>query len=264
MDAPLAVRDGYGQDARHGMAKTRGNHLVLALAAVLLSTPAPAQQTGSITALLARDSADWSGPPGASGHPEMSAEAIRAATADFPNCIARLWPEAARRHISRANFDRYTRGLTPDLKIMDLLDSQPEFTKAVWDYLDILVTDARIEKGRAMLDKHRAIFDAVEKAYGVDRHVIAAIWGVETNYGAIAGNRPVLRSTATPALVVIEILLGSDLETVEVAFPVLDLAEASPDYEAGQVTLDLVVDFLANEPYPAASFDPSVCPGLFG
>jgi lytic murein transglycosylase len=183
------------------MAKTRGNHLLLALAAALLSTPAPAQQTGSITALLARDSADWSGAPGASGHPEMSAEAIRAATADFPNCIARLWPEAARRHISRANFDRYTRGLTPDLKIMDLLDSQPEFTKAVWDYLDILVTDARIEKGRAMLDKHRAIFDAVEKAYGVDRHVIAAIWGVETNYGAIAGNRPVLRSTATLACV---------------------------------------------------------------
>jgi lytic murein transglycosylase len=183
------------------MAKRRGNHLILALVATLLSAPAAAQQTGSIQALLARDSADWSGTPGASGHPEMTADAIRAATADFPNCIAGLWPDAAKRNISRASFERYTRGLTPDLKIMDLLDSQPEFTKAIWDYLDILVTDARIEKGRAMLDQHRAIFDAVEKAYGVDRYIIAAIWGVETNYGAIAGNRPVLRSTATLACV---------------------------------------------------------------
>ena len=33
-----------------------------------------------------------------------------------------------------------------------------------------------------MLAQHRAIFDAAEKAYGVDRHFIAAIWGVESNY----------------------------------------------------------------------------------
>ena len=66
---------------------------------------------------------------------------------------------------------------------MDLLDSQPEFTKSFWDYLDILVSDARIADGRAILAQHRAAFDAVEKAYGVDRHIIAAIWGVESNYG---------------------------------------------------------------------------------
>ena len=60
----------------------------------------------------------------------MTADAIRAAAADFGNCIAGLWPDAARRGISRANFDRFTAGLTPDLHIMDLLDAQPEFTKA--------------------------------------------------------------------------------------------------------------------------------------
>ena len=60
---------------------------------------------------------------------------------------------------------------------MDLMDAQPEFTKSFWDYLDILVNDARIENGRAILAQHRAIFDAVEKAYGVDRHYIAADLG---------------------------------------------------------------------------------------
>lgn len=73
---------------------------------------------------------------------------------------------------------------------------------------------------------------------------------------------PLLRSTSTPAQVTIEILLASDLETVEVTFPTLDLAQA--DYDAGQATLDLVVDYLANEPYPAGNFDPSGFPGLFG
>ena len=94
-----------------------------------------------------------------------------------------------------------TAPLTPDLRIMDLLDAQPEFTKSFWDYLDLLVTDARIEKGRALLARYRATFDAVERAYGVDRHIIAAIWGVETDYGAQVGDRPVIRSTATLACI---------------------------------------------------------------
>ena len=41
---------------------------------------------------------------------------------------------------------------------MDLLDNQPEFTKSFWDYLDILVTNERIEQGRALLEKYRSDF----------------------------------------------------------------------------------------------------------
>ena len=116
---------------------------------------------------------------------------------DFESCVEGLWPLAAKRNISRASFDKYTQGLTPDLRIMDLVDAQPEFTKAFWDYLDILVSDARIAGGREILAKNKAIFDKVEKQYGVDRYIITAIWGVESNYGTLGGDRPVLRSTAT-------------------------------------------------------------------
>ncbi len=90
-----------------------------------------------------------------------------------------MWPDAARRNISQDSFQRFTAGLTPDLRIMDLMDSQPEFTKSIWDYLDILVNDNRLAKGREILAKYKPQFDATEKAYGVDRYVIAAIWGIE-------------------------------------------------------------------------------------
>ena len=144
---------------------------------------------------------EWSGQAGASGHPLMTAEAIRAAAADFGNCIAGLWPQAERRGVSRANFERYTAGLTPDLSIMDLLDAQPEFNKSTWDYLDALVSDERIARGRELLAQYAPVFAAAERAYGVDRHIIAAIWGVESNYGTKGGDRSVLRSTATLACV---------------------------------------------------------------
>jgi lytic murein transglycosylase len=157
-------------------------------------TPAPAHAS--------RTSApEWSGESGASGDPTMTAGAIRAAAANFRRCLAGLWPLAERRGVSRATYNALVSGLTPDLRIMDLLDAQPEFTKSFWDYLDLLVSDARIETGRAVLQQHRTTFDAVEKAYGVDRHIIAAIWGVESNYGTQGGDRPVLRSTATLACI---------------------------------------------------------------
>jgi len=174
----------------------------LALAGAAAAQERRVDATGSIgTNAYARATPGWSGESGASGNPAMSAEAIRADAANFRGCIEGLWPLAARRHVPRRTFEALTAQLTPDLRIMDLLDAQPEFTKAVWDYLDVLVTDARIAKGRELLARYDKVFDAVERTYGVDRHVIAAIWGVETNYGTIAGSKPVLQSTATLACI---------------------------------------------------------------
>jgi peptidoglycan lytic transglycosylase B len=144
---------------------------------------------------------EWSGQPGASGHPLMTAEAIRAAAAEFGDCLTGLWPQAARRGVTRETFERYTEGLTPELRLMDLLDAQPEFTKSTWDYLDGLVSDERIARGREILAQHGPTFAAVERSYGVDRHIIAAIWGVESNYSTMGGDRSVIRSTATLACV---------------------------------------------------------------
>jgi lytic murein transglycosylase len=175
-----------------------------AQAAPALVAPAPAvapAPTVPVAPAAPAPPIPWSGEDGSSGHPLMKASAIRAAAANFERCIEGLWPLAAKRNISRASFDKHTRELTPDLRIMDLVDAQPEFTKALWDYLDILVKDARIKTGQELLEKYKAVFDKVEKAYGVDRYIIASIWGVESNYGTLGGDRSVLRSTATLACV---------------------------------------------------------------
>jgi lytic murein transglycosylase len=162
----------------------------------------PAPPAGSVpSGSIPSGSIPWSGEDGASGHPLMRADAIRQAAANFNNCVASMWPDAARRNISRENFDRFTTGLSPDLRIMDLMDAQPEFTKSIWDYLDILVSDARLAKGKETLAKYKVQFDAMEKAYGVDRNIVAAIWGIESNYSTQIGDRSVLNSTATLACI---------------------------------------------------------------
>lgn len=143
----------------------------------------------------------WRGQSGSSGDPRTSAGAIGAAAADFDKCLADLRPEAARRGITRENYLRFTAGLTPDLSVIAKLDAQPEFTTAPWDYLDLLVSDERVARGQQMLAQYAPAFAAAHHIYGVEPAIIAAIWGVESNYGTSGGDRPVLRSTATLACI---------------------------------------------------------------
>src|ERR1700732_3499702 len=70
------------------------------------SRPAPSQPAPGPGAAQ-----PWSGEDGASGHPLMTAAAIREAASNFNNCVASMWPDAARRNISQPSFQRFTGGL---------------------------------------------------------------------------------------------------------------------------------------------------------
>ena len=96
-------------------------------------------------------------------------------------------------------FDQSITNLTLDPEIIELDNSQPEFTRNVWDYLSNSISTARIKKGKELLQQHRLLFDEIEKRYGVQREIITAIWAMESDYGRNYGNKNVLRSLATLA-----------------------------------------------------------------
>ena len=60
--------------------------------------------------------------------------------------------------------------------------SQPEHIKPPGAYISDLVTPAA-RRDRPQLARQAALLAAIEAAYGVDRHVLLAIWGVESAYG---------------------------------------------------------------------------------
>ncbi len=115
----------------------------------------------------------------------------------FAGCLAALRSRAAAEGVPGAAFDRFTKGLVPDASVLALLDAQPEFTTPIWDYLAALVDARRVAQGREMLARHAAVLARVEAAFGVDPHTVVAVWGVESDYGQVSGNRPLLVSLAT-------------------------------------------------------------------
>jgi peptidoglycan lytic transglycosylase B len=114
--------------------------------------------------------------------------------------IDRLWPAAQARGISRALFERFASGFVPDPEVIDLALSQPENLKSPGTYLTDVVTAERVAAGRGLAAKHAGMLAAIETAYGVDPHVLLAIWGMETAYGTRMGSRSVVRSLATLAI----------------------------------------------------------------
>lgn len=76
---------------------------------------------------------------------------------------------------------------------------QNEFTKTIWDYLDKAVSDDRIAFGLKALKQHADILARIETTYGVDREVVAAIWGLESAYGQVRGDTNTLHALATLA-----------------------------------------------------------------
>lgn len=114
------------------------------------------------------------------------------------------WMEAFRRRAVAAGLredvlDRALAGVEVNTDVLQRDRNQGEFNRAIWDYLDSAVSEARIRDGRKRLAEHAALFDRIETAYGVPREIVAAIWGLESAYGAVRGNIPTIEALATLA-----------------------------------------------------------------
>jgi len=121
------------------------------------------------------------------------------ARADFQSCLAGLRSAAAAKGVSTATFDRAMAGIEPDMKVIELMNNQPEFKTPIWDYLGTLVDDEKVAEGRAMLRQHAATLAAAERRFGVDRHTIVAVWGVESDFGKARGRMPLVQALSTGA-----------------------------------------------------------------
>jgi lytic murein transglycosylase len=114
---------------------------------------------------------------------------------------AALWPDAQAKGISRATFDLAMKGVTPDPRVIAATKRQPEYGKPVGDYVNGAVSARRIAAGQRKAQEWANTFNAVEKKFAVERWVLLALWGMETDFGAEKDRWDVFRSLATLAYV---------------------------------------------------------------
>lgn len=84
-------------------------------------------------------------------------------------------------------------------QVIDLDTRQPEFTQTFLQYLSKRVTLDKLDEGRLLLEEHRGLLESLQAEYGVDAHVLLALWGLESAYGKHLGNLDLLSALATLA-----------------------------------------------------------------
>ena len=149
-------------------------------------------RTGTVLAAALLLAGGVAGPPPAT-------QALTSDQAAYHRFVKDFRTVARRNGIPGTLYDRAFRGLTPDPEVIERNDRQPEFVLPPSHYMALAVTDTRIREGRRKLSEYRADLGEIERRYGVDRHVLVAVWGMETLYGTLPGKRNVIRSLSTLA-----------------------------------------------------------------
>src|SRR6185503_16239427 len=107
------------------------------------------------------------------------AQLVKPNSVQFEQFVADLWPDAQKQGITRGTFIRAFDGVTPDPKVIATTKKQPEYGKPAGLYINQIASPSNAAEGRKKEAQYRAVFDAVEQKYKVERWIILAIWGME-------------------------------------------------------------------------------------
>jgi membrane-bound lytic murein transglycosylase B len=143
--------------------------------------------------------------PIAPGQPTLKVAAERISSLDVPpNPDFSAWlrevrDEARRNGIREATLDAAFNNLKPIPRVLELDRNQPEFKLTYRQYMERVVPQSRIDKGRQMLADNRALIEPIARKYGVPANYLVAFWGVETDFGRVTGGFQVIPALATLA-----------------------------------------------------------------
>ncbi len=134
-----------------------------------------------------------------SGAPPQSPQYRPVANAAFDNWFASFRSRATNAGISPRTLNAALANAAYLPGVVERDRNQIQTRRTLEEYLSIATSDERISKGRAAASRHARTLGAIEARYGVDANIIAAVWGMETQYGEKRGTIPVISATATLA-----------------------------------------------------------------
>jgi membrane-bound lytic murein transglycosylase B len=117
----------------------------------------------------------------------------------FEKWLAEIRTEALAGGISQTTLDAALTNVQILPRVAELEQSQPEFRMTVEEYLQRVVPESRVLRGREAMAENLDLLNRVYRDYGVTPSVLVALWGIETDFGRSIGTYPVIDAVATLA-----------------------------------------------------------------
>ncbi|MDT8326591.1 MAG: lytic murein transglycosylase, partial [Roseovarius sp.] len=117
----------------------------------------------------------------------------------FQPFVQGLRQEAIAKGHDPATVARFFASARQDQKVLQADRRQGVFQLPFTEFARRLISNDRLNKGRAMVKRHKASFDQIARSYGIDAGVLLAFWAFETDYGAFQGDFNTLNALVTLA-----------------------------------------------------------------
>ena len=120
--------------------------------------------------------------------PGVTIQPGEAAEESFRAFLYAVSRDAAAHGIRSSTVDAALRGAEFLPHVIELDRHQPERVLTFAEYLAKTVSPARKDHARRQLFDNRSLLDAIWQRYRVEPRIIVALWGLESDFGAITGN----------------------------------------------------------------------------
>lgn len=127
-----------------------------------------------------------------------SAQAVQCG-GDFNSFLGAVKAEALSRGLPEAAVNRTLEGVRIDRKVLSRDRSQGVFKLTFLEFSRRAISQSRMQRGKANMQKFSNVFDRALREYGVPAPVITAFWALETDYGAVQGDFNTVNAIATLA-----------------------------------------------------------------
>ena len=117
--------------------------------------------------------------------------------AKFAAWLQGVRAEALRAGVDEGTLDAALNGIEQIPRVLELARNQPEFKMTFERYMELVVSNERVSRGRTLLAENRVSIDRFAVPAGIPASVVVALWGIESNYGTRLGDFDVVPALAT-------------------------------------------------------------------
>ena len=82
-------------------------------------------------------------------------------------------------------------------RIVALDRKQPEFFEKTYEYIEKRIDEKRIQTAKNLLNENSFLLDKVNNKFNVDKEILIALWGIETNFGVNKGKVDIISALST-------------------------------------------------------------------
>ncbi|KTF09118.1 lytic murein transglycosylase [Pseudoalteromonas sp. H103] len=129
----------------------------------------------------------------------LSGSVMAKTQAEFQTYLANLKHEAIAKGYDSKLIDDAFATATYKEKVVSADKNQPEVKETLETYLPKRVPQWKIDRARKLYAENKDVLEQVAKEFGVQARFIVALWGLESNFGAIQGGHNVISSLVTLA-----------------------------------------------------------------